>query len=63
LHAAYDAYVLAARTEAGQQMTTAWRSGPTKRDRDVPLGSPLPRAATDAARVTLLAAPNADLDR
>jgi hypothetical protein len=61
--AAYDAYVLAARAEAGQQMTTAWRSRPTKRDKDVPLGSPLLRVATDKARVTLLAAMKADLDR
>jgi hypothetical protein len=59
---AYDAFVLAARVEAGQQMTTAWRSKPTKKDRNVPLGTALPRARTDAARATLLAAMKADLD-
>ncbi len=61
--AAYDAFVLAARAEAGQQMTTAWRNKPTKKDRDVPLGSALPRARTGAARAALLAAMKADLDR
>ena len=60
---AYHTYVAAARTEAGQQMTTAWRSRPTRKDRDVPLGTPLPRARTDAARGALLFAMKADLGR
>lgn len=60
---AYDAYVAAARTEAGQQMTTAWQSKPTRKDRDVPLGTALPRVRTDAARGALLAAMKADLGR
>lgn len=59
---AYDAFVLAARVEAGQQVTTAWRSKPTKKDQDVPLGVALPRAQTDATLATLLAAMKADLD-
>jgi hypothetical protein len=58
---AYEAYVRAAQTEAGAQMTTAWRTRPTKRDRDVPIGSPLPRTATDVARQALLATMKADL--
>jgi hypothetical protein len=60
--AAYEDFVRAAQSEAGQQMTAAWRSRPTKRDRDVPVGSPLPRARTDATRAALLAAMKADLD-
>ncbi|TFV79416.1 hypothetical protein E4P39_01920 [Blastococcus sp. CT_GayMR19] len=59
----YDAFVLAAQSEAGQQMTAAWHSRPTKKDRDVPIGSPLPRASSDAARATVLTAMEADLDR
>lgn len=59
---AYDTFVRAAQSEAGQQMTAAWQSRPTKKDRDVPIGSPLPRARSDDARATLLAAMQADLD-
>lgn len=59
----YDAFVRAAQSEAGQQMTAAWHTRPTKKDRDVPIGSPLPRASSDAARATVLTAMEADLDR
>lgn len=58
---AYDDFVMAAQTEAGQQMTAAWSGRPTKRDRDVHIGSPLPRAATDAAREKLQEAMKRDL--
>lgn len=45
-------------------MTAAWETKPVKKDKDVPLRTPpLPRATTDAARVYLLAAIEADLDR
>ena len=47
---AYDDFAKAAQTEAGQQMTAAWRRRPTKRYQDDPIGSPLPRAATDVAK-------------
>lgn len=60
---AYDAFVRAAQTEAGRQMTSAWHSRPTKKDRDVPIGSPMPRVASDGARAKLLTAMQADLDR
>ncbi|MGY5883434.1 hypothetical protein [Modestobacter lacusdianchii] len=61
--AAYAAYVQAARSEAGQQMTAAWRGRPTKRDKDVPVGSALPRERTNAARRALLAVMKTDLER
>lgn len=64
VRAAYDAFVTAAQREAGPQMTAAWETKPVKKDKDVPLRtSPLPRAATDAARTHLLAVLRADLDR
>ena len=63
VRAAYDAFVTAAQREAGAQMTAAWRQKPVKRDKDVPIGSSLPRAATDTARSALLAALRADLVR
>jgi hypothetical protein len=60
---AYDGFVRTAQAEAGQQMTTAWKERPTRKDKDVPIGSQLPRVATDRARTTLLAAMKEDLDR
>jgi len=63
VHIAYDAFVKSAQIEAGQQMTAAWRDRPTKRDRDVPIGSPLPRTSTDATREKLLEAMKRDLAR
>lgn len=59
---AYDEFARTGQTEAGRQMTTAWRDRPTKKDKDVPIGSPLPRVATDRARTRLLAAMKKDLD-
>ena len=55
--AAYDDLVRAARTEAGPQMTAAWRLKPTRRDRDVPLGrgERYSHPATDAAMARLRA--------
>lgn len=37
--ATYDAFVKAARAEAGQLMTAAWQGRSTKRDRDISVGS------------------------
>jgi hypothetical protein len=44
--AAYEAATAAARREAGGAITRAWRSRPTKRDRDVPIASPIPTPET-----------------
>lgn len=54
VHQAFVAYVAAARTEAGGQMTAAWSSRPTRRDRDVPIGEAYARPHSDAARRTVL---------
>jgi hypothetical protein len=43
-------------------MTAAWHEKPVKREKDVPIGTPLPRRATDTARAALLAVLKADLD-
>ncbi|MFL6118779.1 hypothetical protein [Actinophytocola sp.] len=61
VRAAYDTFVKTAQAEAGKQMTAAWLDKPTRRDRDVPIGTALPRAATDAARDKLLAAMKNDI--
>lgn len=59
---AYEAYVLAAKLEAGLQMTQAWRGRPTKRDADVPIGRSLPRKQANAAREVALSRIRADLN-
>lgn len=58
---AYEAYVLAAKQEAGSQMTAAWRGRVTKKNKDVPLGVGLPRDKADAARRLLLEPISRDL--
>jgi hypothetical protein len=58
---AYTAFVVAARLDAGPQMTAAWESKPTRRDRDVPLRKAYDRHNADAARATVLRAMRADL--
>ncbi len=60
--AAYERFVAAARSEAGKQMTAAWKSRPAKKERDVPVGRPRPSPRTDAAREALLAVLRAELD-
>lgn len=50
VHAAYDTFVLAAKKEAGAQMTIEWKSRPTHRDRDVPNDQPHTRRDADQAR-------------
>ena len=59
---AYDRFVTAARAEAGPQMTEAWNTPLTTKDRQVPLGQAYARAASDAARAELISAMKADLD-
>jgi len=56
VHQAFSTYVAAARREAGAQMTAAWRTSPTRRDSEVPVGSAYAHPATDAARAIVLAA-------
>lgn len=60
--AAYQAYVAAAKREAGPQMTAAWRGPVTKKNKDVPLGTALPRDKADAARTIALEAIRRDLN-
>jgi hypothetical protein len=63
LSRAYAELVATARLEAGSQMSEAWRSRPTRRDRDVPLVKPMPQPRTDLAKrkVAALMAPGAHL--
>jgi hypothetical protein len=44
-------------------MTAAWHAKPVKKDENVPIGTPLPRIATDAARAHLLRVLKSDVDR
>ena len=53
--------VKAAQDEAGAQMTAAWKSPPTKKDRDVPLGTGYPRPQTNAAKQQVLTLMKAEL--
>lgn len=53
---AYRHYVAAARSEAGRQMTDAWEKRPTRRDRDVPIGCPLPQPNSEQAQVAVFRA-------
>jgi hypothetical protein len=59
--ASYEEFVRAAENDAGPQMTAAWRSRPTKHDRDVPLGTHYDRRSADAARDAVLTAMRDDL--
>jgi len=55
----YDAYIAfekAARVEAGRQMTAAWYGPVTKKDRQIPLGKPLPQPQSAAAKEVALEA-------
>jgi hypothetical protein len=54
VYEAYDALVVAAKKEAGAQMTIEWRSRPTSRDRDVPINQPYARRDADQARERVL---------
>jgi hypothetical protein len=57
----YVAFVIAAKKDAGPQMTHAWRSAPTRKDQDVPLGAALPQPRASLARDAVLAAMRRDL--
>jgi hypothetical protein len=56
VHPAYLGLVAAAKSEAGVQMTGAWNSCPTHRDRQVPVTTPYAHPRSDAARVEALVA-------
>lgn len=60
---AYDAFVRAAKDEAGKQMHEAWKADPVTTDEGVNLYVPLPRGDSEAARARLLAVMQADLAR
>ncbi len=51
---AYDGFVAAAIADAGPQMTHAWRRAPTRRDREVPLGSGYDRSRADVAKAAVI---------
>lgn len=58
---AYEELVRCAKAEAGPQMTTAWRSRPTRRDRDVPRQTVLPQPLSHAAKSRVLQAMRNDV--
>jgi hypothetical protein len=60
---AYDAYVAAARDEAGRQMTAEWDKPPAKKHRDMNVRQPFDRSSSSAKKVDLLEAMRADLGR
>lgn len=60
---AYDAYVYAARKEAGQQTHEAWKAAPAISDEGVNLHAPLSRGDSQAARHRLLEVMQTDLQR
>lgn len=55
-HPAYLRLVAAAKSEAGVQMTAAWKARPTHRDRQVPVTTPYAHPQSDAARRDALVA-------
>jgi hypothetical protein len=55
---AYARFAAAARHEAGPQMTEAWKTKPTSKDYQVPLGKAYDRTASDAARAALISVIN-----
>ncbi len=59
----YEAFVRAARQDAGPQMTAAWEGKPTRKDRDVPVRQAYDRARAYASRSLVLAAMKDDLSR
>ncbi|MFI2365392.1 hypothetical protein [Promicromonospora sp. NPDC019610] len=61
VHEAYDAFVVAAKKEAGAQMTIEWKSRPTRRDHDVPIDRPYSRRDADQARLRVLRAMSVSL--
>ena len=59
----YDAYVAAARVEAGRQMTAEWNLRPAKKHSDMNVRRRLDRSTSSAAKVDLLNAMARDLGR
>lgn len=60
---AYDAYVAAARQEAGRQMAAEWRKPPARKHRDMNMQQSFDRTASDAAKTTLVAAMERDMGK
>jgi hypothetical protein len=60
---AYDAYVAAARQEAGRQMAVEWLKPPAKRHRDMNIRQPFDRTASMAAKELLVAAMERDMGK
>jgi hypothetical protein len=60
---AYQAYVTAARQEAGRQMAAEWDKRPAKRHRDMNMREPFDRTASKEKKDLLLAAMERDLGR
>lgn len=60
---AYDAYVAAARTEAGRQMTAEWNKPPAKKHRDMNVLQPFDRTGSSTKKDELLKAMERDLGR
>lgn len=60
---AYDAFVLAAKQEAGKQMHAAWEAPPVTTDEAVNLNVALPRGESEAARTRLVEVMQTDLHR
>lgn len=53
---AYSELVRTARSEAGPAMSAAWKTRPTTKDKNVPLGQRFERTRSDAARRAVIAA-------
>lgn len=60
---AYDAYVAAARREAGKQMAAEWRKSPARKPRDMNMRQPFDRTASKAAKELLIAAMERDMGK
>lgn len=60
---AYDAYVAAARQEAGRQMAAEWRKPPARRHRDMNMHQLFNRTASNAVNATLIAAMERDMGK
>ena len=60
---AYDAYVAAARREAGRQMAAEWRKPPARRHRDMNMHQPFDLTASKAAKARLIWAMERDMGK
>lgn len=60
---AYDAYVAAARREAGRQMSAEWNKRPAKKHRDMNMKHGFDRSASNDAKKVLIAAMELDMGK